>query len=190
MRGLHPGTSRGADYMRGFTWGLKGEEVVMAKLNKELEGVKTRSMKGLIMAAAFIRNKTESEEPLTPVDYGNLRSSWFVATPNTIVVGKGVHGFKGPDAAEMSTNHASVLSEAQNIVASQSSATKMFLMMGYSVKYGGFVHEMVGANFNPEKRKGKAKRREGAGAKWLQTHIYKNTAKIVQIVKDNAQIKG
>jgi hypothetical protein len=61
--------------------------------------------------------------------------------------------------------------------------------MGYTANYGGFVHEMIGANFNPARRQGKAIRRAGAGPKWLETHIKNNTGKIVQIVKDNAQIR-
>lgn len=178
--GKHPGTSRGTDYMRGFTWGLKGEEVVMANLNKQLEGIKARSMKGLIMSAAFIRNETEHTPPLTPVDLGNLRASWFVTTAKRVQVGYGVHTFKGPNAAKMSEEHTSVLSEAQGIVASGSTGKKKFLMMGYSANYSGFVHEMIGANF----------KREGAGPQWLMSAIKRNTSKIVQIVKDDAQIKG
>lgn len=187
--GKHPGTSRGTDYMRGFTWGLKGEEIVMANLNRELEGIKTRSVVGLIKAAAFIYKKTETDVPLTPVDTGNMRASWFVTTANRVAKGGGSPAFVGEDAAEMSAEHVSTVAEAQGIVATQSTPNKKFLMMGYSVNYSGFVHEMIGANFNPEKRKGTKRRREGAGAKWLQSAIYNNTQKIVQIVKDDAQIK-
>ena len=62
----------------------------------------------------------------------------------------------------------------------QTTAKKKFLMMGYGVNYGGFVHEMLGANF----------KRPDAGPKWLESAIKRNTQKIVQIVKENAQIKG
>jgi hypothetical protein len=188
--GKHPGTSRGADYMRGFTWGVKGEEVVMANLNKQLEGIKSRSMNGLKMAAAFIYKKTESEIPLTPVDTGNLRSSFFIVTPTSVVRGYGEKKFEGEDAAILVANHTATITEAQGIVAAQSVGKKKFLMLGYTAPYSGFVHEMIGANFNPERRKGKRVRREGAGAKWLESAIKRNTSKIVQIVKDNAQIKG
>ena len=63
------------------------------------------------------------------------------------------------------------------------------VMMGYSANYSGWVHEMIGANFNPKNRKGKKRRRAGAGAKWLESAIKNNRAKIVQIVKDNAKVK-
>jgi len=188
--GRHPGTSRGADYMRGFTWGVKGEEVVMANLNRQLEGIKNRSMKGLIMAAAFIRNETEKVPPLTPIDTGNMNASWFVVTADRIVKGRGTPKFEGKDAGELSTDHTSTLSEAQGEVKTQSMGDKRVLMMGYSANYSGFVHEMIGANFNPKNRKGTKRRREGAGPKWLESAIKRNTGKIVQIVKDNAQIKG
>lgn len=182
------GQSRGADYMRGFTWGLKGEQVVMANLNKELEQIKVKSMKGLVMAAAYIRNKTEHESPLTPVDYGNLRDSWFVVTATNTPVGGGTKGFKGPKAQQMSIDHASVLTETQGTVKTLTTKQRKFLIMGYSANYSGFVHEMIGANFNPDNRKGTAKRRAGAGPKWLETHIKNNTKQIVQIVRDNVKI--
>jgi len=182
------GQSRGADYMRGFTWGLKGEEVVMANLNKELDQIKAKSMKGLIMAAAYIRNKTEKETPLTPVDYGNLRSSYFVVTAKSVPVGSGKTDFKGPKAQEMTIDHGSVIGEMQAKARSMTTKQRLFLIMGYTANYSGFVHEMIGANFNPDKRRGKAKRRAGAGPKWLETHIKNNTKMIVQIVRDQTKI--
>jgi hypothetical protein len=110
------GQSRGADYMRGFTWGIQGEAVVMANLNRQLEGIKQRSMKGLIMAAAFIRQKTETTPPLTPVDFGNLRASYFVTTGSAVQVGAGAPNFKGPDASKMAADHVKVISESQGEV--------------------------------------------------------------------------
>jgi hypothetical protein len=166
------GSSGGVNY-------LKGMEHVMSNLNKQLEGVKIRSLKGLILSAALIRHETEHTSPLTPVDYGNLKASWFVTTAKRVQVGYGIHTFKGPKASQLSENHAAVLSESQSTVASQSTKDKQFLMMGYSTNYGGFVHEMIGANF----------KRPGAGPKWLEAHLKRNTGKIVQIVKENAEIK-
>lgn len=167
------GSSGGLSY-------LKGMEQVMSNLNKQLEGIKIRSLKGLIKSAALIRHETEHTSPVTPVDWGNLRASWFVTTAKRVQVGYGIHTFKGPKAANLSETHASVLSESQNTIASQSTKDKQFLMMGYSVNYGGFVHEMIGANF----------KRPGAGPKWLESHLKSNTGKIVQIIKNNAEIKG
>jgi hypothetical protein len=132
------------------------------------------------MAAAFIRNKTETTTPITPVDLGNLRASWFVTTATSTPVGKGTAQFKGFQAAKLASDHASTIAEAQGIVRANSVGKKKFLMMGYTANYSGFVHEMIGAHFQ----------RPGAGPKWLESAIKNNTTKIVQIVKDNAQIKG
>lgn len=177
-----PGSSRGADYMRGFTWGVEGEEVVMKNLNRELEGITNRSMQGLIKAAAFIHRETETVPPKTPVDLGNLRSSWFVVTAKREVAGMGeAKQWKGPKASTYSGEHQSVMQQGKaELQGLENAGKRKFLMLGYSANYAGFIHEMIGAvNFT----------REGSGIKWLETHIKKNTKKIVDIVKENATIK-
>ena len=177
----YKGSSGGASY-------LKGMEAVMANLNAQIKLIEGRSMKGLIMAAAHIRKETESSPPLTPVDYGNLRSSWFVVTATGVPVGRGHSSFKGPNAGIMEQEHISTTAEQQGYVKSKSISKSKFLRMGYSANYAGFVHEMIGANFNPEKRKGRASRREGAGPKWLEIHVNRNIGQIVKIVQKNAKI--
>ena len=167
------GASGGVNYMKGM-------EVVMANLNKEIEGIKARSVSGLVKAAAFIRAQTESSPPLTPVDYGNLKASWFVTTATAIKVGKGISKFRGPKAAEIANNHETGTSQAMGEVAGITTKDKKFVMMGYTANYGGFVHEFIGnVTF----------KRSGAEAKWLETHIKRNTKKIVEIVREDAQIK-
>ncbi len=179
-----PGASGGKLY-------LKGMEQVMSNLNKEISEIKSDSVKGLLMAAAFIRNKTEKSMPLTPVDLGNLRSSWFITSATkkeandqynkgfrTTKVGK-----KKIKHETMTADHIAAISEAQSELTGMNTKDKKFIMMGYSASYAGFVHEFVGemmVNF----------KREGSGAKWLESAIKSNTSKIVQIVKENAQIKG
>ena len=167
------GASGGVNYMKGM-------EVVMANLNKEIEGIKVRSVSGLVKAAAFIRVQTESSPPLTPVDYGNLKASWFVTTATAIKVGKGISKFRGPKAAEIASNHETGTSQAMGEVATMTTKDKKFVMMGYSTNYAGFVHEYIGDV---------AFKRPGAEAKWLETHIKRNTKKIVEIVREDAQIK-
>ena len=159
---------------------IHGFKEVEANLNRQLEGIRNRSMKGLIMGAALVRNETEKTPPLTPVDLGNLRASWFVVTAKGIQVGKGLGQFKGPKAATITSDHSSTISEAQGFVTANSTKEKQFLMMGYSANYALYVHEMIGANFQ----------RFGAGPKWFESAVKNNTSRIVQIVKDNAQIKG
>lgn len=176
-----PGSSRGADYMRGFTWGIRGEETVMANLNREISKIKAKSEKGLILAAAYALQQTEKIPPLTPVDTGNLRASRFITSVSAAHVGsiQGTGKFKGKKAGEMMTNHIMVKEEAKMIVGSQNSLNRKFVMFGYTANYGGFVHEMLGATFH----------RPGSGPKWLEASIKRNTSKMVQIIKDSVQIK-
>jgi hypothetical protein len=56
---------------------LQGMDRVMRNLNMELDKMRRGSAQGLLEdAAEFIHADTEKTPPLTPVDTGNLRSSW------------------------------------------------------------------------------------------------------------------
>lgn len=55
-------------------------EKVMKNLNREIEGIRGRTMKGLIRGTIIIRRAMDTGSPLIPVDTGNLRQSWFVTT--------------------------------------------------------------------------------------------------------------
>jgi len=169
-----PGASGGVAY-------LKGKEQVEANLNKEIEGIRIRSLKGLINAAAHIRNKTENAPPLTPVDLGNLRASWFVATSTSTPRTEGPHAFKGPHKAKFESQHAAMISEGRGQMAAMTTKEKKFLMMGYSVNYAGFVHEFISEMTINWKR-------PGSGAKWLETHLKAESGKIVEIISEQANV--
>jgi hypothetical protein len=176
-----PGTA-GASGGAGY---LKGMETVMSNLNKEIEGIKVKSMGGLIMAAAHIRQKTNDEgnaANLTPVDKGNLNASWFVVTATATPYVKGPKTFSSDSVgSEVKAAHSGVVEQARGQVASMTTANRKFLMMGYSANYAGFVHEFIDPAINWN--------RIGSNAKWLQNTIYENKEKIVQIVKNESQIK-
>jgi len=53
-----------------------GMDRVISNLQKELNGIRIGSAHGLVEAVEFIHAETERTPPLTPVDTGNLRSSW------------------------------------------------------------------------------------------------------------------
>lgn len=57
--------------------GLKGINRVLNRLNAELIKIRGKSLQGLILAADIIRRDMDKTPPLIPVDFGNLRSSWF-----------------------------------------------------------------------------------------------------------------
>lgn len=59
---------------------LKGLDKVMKNLNKEIQAIEGRTMKGLIEAAVLIRYDMDKTPPLIPIDTDNLRGSWY-ATP-------------------------------------------------------------------------------------------------------------
>lgn len=173
-----PGASGGANY-------LKGMDVVMANLNREIENIKNGSMKGLILAAAHIRRKTNDEgnaANLTPIDKGNLNASWFVVTPTSTPPVSGPKTFSSDAVgSKVKAGHSGTVEQARGEVASMSSKNRKFLMMGYSAPYSGFVHEFIDPNINWK--------RIGSNAKWLQNTIYENKDKILQIIKNESQIK-
>ena len=68
-----------------FGWGggltsrdrkLHGVDAVITKLNRQIGMMENASIMGLYEAVEFIHAETERTPPLTPVDTGNLRSSW------------------------------------------------------------------------------------------------------------------
>lgn len=168
---------------------IKGFDIFLANLNREVKGIENRSVKGLIMAAALVRQETESKYPMTPLDYGNLKSSWFVVTgkgkePNDA----GNTGFEnnpkaGLTASQLRAEHNDAVTECKGIVRANEGTKGKFLIMGYSANYALFVHEMVEAHFQVKKGR-------SPGAKWFETAFKRNSAKIIQIIKDNAEIKG
>ena len=53
------------------------------------------------------------------------------------------------------------------------------VLAGFKVNYAAYVHEMVGANF----------KRSGAGAKFLEAAVKRNSQEIVKIVQKNAKVR-
>jgi len=163
-----------------------GFEEVMDNLNRELEAIENRTMGGGIKAIAFIREQTEMKEPLTPMDLANLSNSWFVVTATSVPSGRGTAKFKdnkrtGLTAARLATEHNSTVEEAKAIVKAMEGVKYKILMFGYSANYALWVHENIGAeNW----------KRPGSDSKWLETHMKRNTGKIIQIIKENAKIRS
>ena len=167
-----------------------GFDKVMARLNVELDKIDGKTVKGLVLASAMIRNDMETTPPLTPVDLGNLRASFFVATPTGISRGGGNSGgrFKGPKAGVMASEHAATISEAKGMVSGNKK--KPGVVLGYSANYALYVHENIGMHdaSNPYWAKRKKGWRPNSGPKWFEAAFKRNSKKIVQIVADNAKI--
>lgn len=176
--------------------GISGLDTVMANLNKEIRQIENRSAKGLIEAAALIRRDTEKSPPLTPVDLGNLRASWFCATASGTTSdpsgesGNFKRGRKGRShrsqsfISRMRKDYGAVksqsISEARGL---ENSEKGKFVVTGYSAFYAAPVHEMM------ERNPGVVWSRPGSGGKWFQAAIYRNRDNIVKIIRENAKLK-
>ena len=178
-----PGGSGGANYQKEFTQ-------IMANLNKELSAIAERSLTGLIKSAIMIRNATEKEPYVTPVDLGNLRASWFVVTANGKIIrgggrshsagGMNKTNFVRKNASKLASGHNSALTESQGIADTEANKRLgPFLVMGYSAYYAGYVHEFVNAEFQ----------RPGSGPKWFQSAIFRHKQDILKLIYENARIK-
>jgi hypothetical protein len=174
---------------------VAGLDIVMARLNAEIIRIENASMKGMIMAAAYIRNETEKTPTVTPVDLGNLKASWFVVTAKSVPVGKS-SSFRGGNAGIFSAEHAAAIADGRGEMAAKSMGRMKTLMMGYSANYALWVHEMIGMNPQPgfrygpgPGRKRRYKPRSGSGPKWFEECIKRNSSKIVQIIRDNSVIR-
>jgi len=172
--------------------GVQGFESTMKRLNMALLEIEGGSVRGLMLAADAIRIATESSPPLTPVDLGNLRASWFVVTSAKDKVqlpevrnekGKLVREgrFRGPKAEQMKKEHKMVKTLAEAEISGQKDLH--IVMMGYSANYAVHVHEgphgNLGANFQ----------RPGAGIKWFEAAFNRNARKIIRVIAANAQIR-
>jgi hypothetical protein len=160
--------------------GTKGGAQVEAELNRQLALIEGKTLKGLILGSVIIHNDTEKTSPLTPVDLGNLRASRFTVTADSVPRGKGQAQFKGKNANKILSDHNDAIMEGQGIIRAMDKKGKIRgLMMGYTANYAFWVHENIGANF----------KRPGAGPKWFESSVKRNTAKVLQAVRDTAKIK-
>lgn len=163
--------------------GVKGLDEVMAKLNKKILEIEGRNVQGMIKGAIHIRRETENEAkfPVTPVDLGNLRASWFVVTASGATqAGKSTNAFNGPKAAEIARNHQEAISMAKSKAQGLShKGHKAFVILGYSANYAYHVHE------NLEARNWK---RRGSGPKWFEAAVNRNKKELIKIIKENARV--
>jgi hypothetical protein len=169
---------------------VQGLDDVMRRLKKELEAVNHRiSTRGLVLVAEKIRRETETVYPLTPVDIGNLRASWFVVATEVGEVNDplAISGsFRNRPfrkmrykASELRARHLAVISASKAEVIK---VRQPLMIMGYSAPYALYVHEIAHRFPNAEFK------REGADWKWFQKAINRNIRTIFNIIKDNARI--
>ena len=56
---------------------VKGLDKIVKNLNKKVNEYEKTSMAGLIKAVIYIRREMDLTPPLIPIDFGNLRGSFF-----------------------------------------------------------------------------------------------------------------
>lgn len=153
----------------------KGLDKVLKNLNKELKKIENKTVGSLVKAAILIQRDMEYTPPLTPVDYGNLRSSYFIASvQNSILPG----GFEGPQATKLTAFSTSTVSNyVQKARASKKGQYNVYF--GFSAYYAAKVHELSGAKF----------KRPGAGPFFFEASVKRNTATILELVRNEAQIR-
>jgi len=155
---------------------IKGLDQVLKNLDKEIQAIKGRTLKGLIRATIPIRQDMDKKSPTIPVDWGNLRASWFVTTSKgNVQRGKSPH-FKGDTVAKMSAQHDTVLSAYQAFARMKDFP---FVVMGFSAYYATYVHEMLGASFQ----------RPDSGPKFFEAAFKRNAKGTLKIIAENARIK-
>lgn len=164
-----------------------GLREVVNNLNREIEQISGRSLRGMLKAVVLIRRETETGVR-TPKDLGNLRHSFFTVTcRGSIQKGGGIHhtaegnkgAFVGPKAGELAAGHVNMLSESKLKVNELATVYRgPFLIFGYSVNYAMYVHENIGAHFKAR----------GSGPQWFQIAINKHRNNILTIIRNEAKI--
>jgi len=151
---------------------LKGMDKFMKNMNKEITDLRGRTLEGLIDAIIILQREAE---PGTPVDMGNLRSSWFSVTykGDSITIGR----FKGDNAAQLQKNHSTVISRAEMAAKALGSDKKPIVMFGYTANYAVFVHENVDAKF----------KRPSARARWLFTALMNSRKDMLEAIRKKAE---
>jgi hypothetical protein len=169
--------------------------IINKNLNIELRRIKKRTTKGLLLAVIEIRRSMDLQAPLIPVDFGNLRASFFIVTKNTVeadlksyevttakfrkvspTTGERLSSEK---LAKLNTEHKQGIEEARGEV--NQFPDQPVVMLGFSAFYAAPVHEMVGENINWNRFR--------SGPKFFQAAVYNNFDTIVKTVYLNTRIR-
>lgn len=158
--------------MASGSFKLKGVDKFMRNFNKEIRDMRGRTLRGLIEAAIVLQR---AAEPGTPIDTGNLRSSFFIVT---LTGGRESQRpvFKGEEASDMKRDHEQVTAEAAALAQQLGSEKEPIVVFGYSANYAVFVHENVDASF----------KRPGAHARWLYAALQRKRPEMLETIREHA----
>jgi hypothetical protein len=153
---------------------LLGLGSVLNNLNREINNIQKRSLKGLIESAILIIRDMEKVPPKIPVDTGNLRNSRFLVTSEGQVRRGQSPRFKGNDAGELYGGHGESINRNRNEAVSKGLA----VILGFTANYAWAVHEDTTIVY----------KRPGSGAKFFEAALKRNILKILIITAKEAQI--
>lgn len=160
---------------------VSGIDKLMDDINKRIEGAKKGALAGMIRGAMLIQREAEDNEPLNPVDTGNMRAS-FIIVASRVGVAEGESpefsdiGHDGKTipgaAARAAEAHSSILAEAQAEAESSKGLTVIF---GYASAYAAAVHENMEESVNWS--------RPGSGPKFFESAIERSQDEVVRLIK-------
>lgn len=157
-----------------------GLDTVIKNLNKEIEEIKGRTVKGLLQAG--LRVKADAQR-ITPVDTGNLKSSAYVLWGGG---GRSVQQI-GEAVLKDQEQHDQILSERTNKL---SSFNDPFAEVGYTANYALKVHEGIRSKKGKLVSHVKIDKEKGAvqigQAKFLEQSFNQNKDYILNVIKRNA----
>ena len=153
-----------------------GLDIILKKLNKEVNRIEKRSLRGLIRAAIVIRRSMDKRPPLIPVDLGNLRASFFTVTSNGSITSGKQPNFKGEDSDKLSSTHSATVSASTT--AAKQVTNGPAVILGFTAYYAWFVHENLMAMFQ----------RPMSGPKFFEAALKINKKEILEKIKQEAKV--
>lgn len=166
--------------MTKVTYTIKGIERTMKTINEKVKKIQGRiTSDGFIRVAIEIQRRTENDYPLTPMDTGNLRSSYFATIKDSNGTAHDVDSGLTPDKPDQIK-----ASDIQKQNATRSMAKVAVgglkhggMIFGFSANYAAAVHQMT-----PEKWT-----RPNSGNNYFLTHIRAARKDIINHLKDAAK---
>lgn len=174
--------------------GQVGLTRILKNLYAEIEGIKGRTLTGMIQGVRFIHKDCDATMPLVPERTGNLKQSWFlVSSRGKILDGYGAHfrpeidpGYPTPSgakkAARMEADHFQMINVMADVAESMADEGPT-VIFGYTAFYAILVHEMyASAEWRPEWT------RPGSGPHWLDASVKRNKGVVLGRIMATARL--
>jgi len=161
--------------------GLTGTQALLARLDKALNKVKDATLRGLIKAQSVIHADMDRTPPKIPVEFDNLRSSYYCVTSNEAVIAGKNPTFtdtKRTASGTLEKDHASVIQKSIANVVKRSKTYGPSVIFGFSAYYSTWVHENMSAeNWT----------RKGSGAHFFAAAFKRNKNLVLKIIADDVK---